>query len=55
MKQNGHYGSANEDYYITISANPNTMKATLALGDNYQVDFRQPNSISSVLGFNNDI
>ncbi len=55
MRQNGHYDSANEDYYITISANSNTLKSVLILENNYQVDFRQPNSISSVLGFNNDI
>ena len=29
--------------------------SVLILENNYQVDFRQPNSISSVLGFNNDI
>ena len=54
-RQNGHYDSGNEDYYITISANSNTLKSVLILENNYQVDFRQPNSISSVLGFNNDI
>ena len=55
MRQNNHYDSANEDYYITISANSNTLKSVLMLENNYQVDFRQPNSISRVLGFNNDI
>ena len=55
MRQNGHYDSVNEEYYITISANSNTLKSVLILENNYQVDFRQPNSISSVLGFNNDI
>ena len=55
MRQNNHYDSANEEYYITISANSNTLKSVLILENNYQVDFRQPNSISSVLGFNNDI
>lgn len=55
MRQNGHYDSANEEYYITISANTNTLKSVLILDNNYQVDFRQPKSISSVLGFNNSI
>ena len=55
MRQNGHYDSANEEYYITISANTNTLKAILILENDYQVDFRNPNSISKLLGFNNDI
>ena len=44
MRQNGHYDSGNEDHYITISANSNTLKSVLMLENNYQVDFRQPNS-----------
>ena len=55
MRQKGHYDSINEDYYITISANTNTLRSILMLENNYQVDFNQPNSISSVLGFNNNI
>ena len=47
----------NLEYYITISANSNTLKSVLILENNYQVDFRHPNSISRVLrlGFYNDI
>ena len=55
MRQNGHYDPTNEEYYITISANSNTLKSVLILENNYQVDFRHPNSISRVLGFYNDI
>ena len=55
MAQNGHYDSSNEHYYITISANSNTLKSVLILENNYQVDFSQNTSISSVLGFNNTI
>lgn len=55
MRQNGHYDSNNDEYYITISANSNTLKSVLILENNYQVDFNQPNSISSVLSFNNNI
>ena len=51
MRQNGHYDSAN----IAISANSNTLKSVLILENDYQVDFRQLNSISKLLGFNNDI
>ena len=34
MRQNGHYDSVNEDYYITISANANTLKAVMILDNN---------------------
>ena len=49
MRQNGH---ANK---ITLSANTNTLKAVLILENDYQVDFRTVDSISSVLGFNSSI
>ena len=57
MRQNGHYDptSWKKQAYITISANSNTFKSVLILENNYQVDFRHPNSISRVLGFYNDI
>ena len=55
MRQNGHYDPTNEEYYNTISANSNTLKSVIILENNYQVDFRQPNPISRVLGFDNDI
>lgn len=55
MRQNGHYDSLSDEYYIAISANTNTLKSVLVLVNNYQVDFSQPHSISSVLGFNNTI
>jgi len=35
-----------------LSANANTLKAVIILGDNYKVDFRPNNSIGKVLGFN---
>lgn len=36
MRQNGHY---DDEYYIAISANTNTLKSVLVLENNYQVDF----------------
>jgi len=42
ITQNGHSNQ------ITISANTNTFKAVLILENGYQVDFRPPDSISSV-------
>ena len=44
MKKRGHYDSINEDYYITISANSNTLKSVLILEKDYQVDFNQHNT-----------
>lgn len=49
MAQNGHAKN------ITISANTNTLKAVVILENNYQIDFRPTDSISAVLGFNNQL
>ena len=51
MKRRGHYDSINEDYYINISANSNTLKSVLILEKDYQVDFHHQNSLAKVLGF----
>ena len=51
MEKRGHYDSINEDHYINISANSNTLKSVLILEKDYQVDFNHQNSISRVLGF----
>ena len=51
MEKSGHYDPINEDYYINISANSNTLKSVLILEKDYQVDFNHQNSISKVLGF----
>jgi len=48
-RQNGHSNQ------IAISANTNTLKAVLMLENGCHVDFRPPDSMSSVLGFNNDL
>ena len=45
MEKRGHYDSINEDYYINISANSNTLKSVLILEKDYQVDFNHQNSI----------
>ena len=44
MEKRGHYDSVNEDYYINISANSNTLKSILILEKDYQVDFNHQNS-----------
>ena len=51
MITNGHYDKANDKYDIEISANTNTLKSEMFLKDSYEVDFRQYNSINSLLGF----
>ena len=51
MEKRGHYDSVNEDYYINISANSNTLKSVLILEKDYQVDFNHQNSLAKVLGF----
>ena len=40
---------------VAISANTNTFKLEMILKENYQVDFRPPNSISSILEFSNKL
>lgn len=54
MRQNNHYDKANDDYYITITANLNTLRTMLGLASGYQVDFGCNNSLRSVLGFTGD-
>ena len=51
MEKRGHHDPINEDYYIKISANSNTLKSLLILEEDYQVDFNHQNSIAKVFGF----
>ena len=51
MEQRGHYDPINEDSYINLSANSNTLKSVLILEKNYVVDFNHQNSLTKVLGF----
>ena len=41
----------NDKEAVTIVANTNTLKAVMTLKENYHVDFKPHNSISSVLAF----
>ena len=45
------YDKASDKDNIEISANINTLKSEMFLRNNYEVDFRQYNSINSLLGF----
>ena len=51
MEKRGHYNRVNEDYYIDISANSNTLKFVLILEKDFQVDFNYQNFLAKVLGF----
>ena len=51
MEKVGHYDEVNQESYIKIAANSNTLKSILIIGQGYQVDFNQQNNISKVLGF----
>ena len=51
MEKRGHYDEVNNDSYINISANSNTLKSILIIEPSYQVDFNQQNNLSKVLGF----
>ena len=53
MEKRGHHDPVNEDYYINISANSNTLKSVLILEEDYQVDFNHQSSIAKVFGFTN--
>jgi len=50
MKRNGH-----NDESVKITANTNTLKSVLEIQGDFQDDFRAENSISSVLGFRNQV
>ena len=51
MKANDHWDETNEEYYVTILANPNNM-TTLNVENNYVVNFKAVNSLRKLLGFN---
>ena len=51
MIRSGHYDEVNNEPFINIAANSNTLKSILIIGQGYQVDFNQANNLSRVLGF----
>ena len=50
MEKRGHFDEINEDYYINIAPNTNTLKSVLILEKGYQVDFNHQNSLAKILG-----
>lgn len=56
MLGNGDYDATNDAYYITISADVNTLRSIMDItGAGYQVDFTIPNTIRTLLGFDSGI
>ena len=55
MRKNGHYVKKKDKDNIEISANTNTLKSEMFLKNNYEVDFRQDQSINSLLGFHSKL
>ena len=51
MEKRGHYDEINNENYINICANSNTLKSVLIIEQGYQVDFNHKNSLAKVLGF----
>ena len=51
MRKNNHYDQTSDKVYIEISANTNTLNSEMIIKNNCEVDFRQYNSINSLLGF----
>ena len=51
MERLGHYDEVNNEPFINIAANSNTLRCILIIGKGYQVDFNQANNLSRVLGF----
>ena len=51
MEKAGHYDEVNNDSYISISANSNTLKSILIIESGYQVDFNHQNSLAKILRF----
>ena len=55
MRKNGHYDTANDKDNIEISAITNTLKSEMFLKNNYEVDFRNDQSINSLRGFDSNL
>ena len=55
LRKNNHYDQTRDKVYIEISANTNTLKSEMIINNNCEVDFRQYNSINSLLGFDSKL
>jgi hypothetical protein len=55
MKQRNHYDAARNKAFISLSANPSTLKSVMEITGRYKVHFRPNNSLRSMLGFKNKV
>ena len=55
MRMKRHYNELTNKPSISIVANVNTLRTELTISDNYNVDFRIPNSFNRILGFKNKV
>ena len=55
MRKIGRYDKANDKDNMEISANTNILKSEMILKNNYEVDFRQDNSINTLLGYHSKL
>jgi hypothetical protein len=55
MKTQSHNDAVRNKSFISLSANPSTLKSVMEITGRYKVDFRPPNSLRSVLGFKNRV
>ena len=51
MKNNEHYNSAQNTYYINFETDKSYNRVLLKISDNYKVNFNIPNSINAIFGF----
>ena len=51
LKNNNHYDSTNNKYYINFETNTSKNRIILNLENNYQIDFNVENSMYNVFGF----
>ena len=50
MKNNGHYNSAQNTYYINFETDKSYNRVLLKENNNYKVNFNIPNSINTIFG-----
>ena len=55
MKNNGHYNSAQNTYYINFETDKSSNRVLLKISNNYKVNFNIPNSINIIFGFEKKI
>jgi hypothetical protein len=55
MKQNNHYDKLLNQSFIMLSPNNSTLKSIIEISGNYEGDFREANSLNTLLGFDDKV